>query len=861
MLPRLRHAPATSCVETTSTIQHWGQAMFNLSIVGVTYTGGTLNEELFNVNVLQDAHTGETPWGGNVGNARGIPTLEALEAMEHFGVTAVRFPAGQANAIFSETGMIVDGDIPEFLRNFLEHAQEQGLIVNLVVPVESLEEFGGPSQPEILDGLHMMASIIAEDFPGVVSGYELGNEYWGGRDAGDGTREAAYGEAAGLAAVALSSGASLGATEPNIILQASGNLGGAFNGSLTEANTAIQEAFASVVGAIDAVDGILRNFYWRDPGEGAFENSTGTFKEDRGIDENINGYGEANWELWAGRELTTYVGEYNVTNRVSFGEEAIDLGIHGASIFLEHFTNMAEAKIDVAYAWPFLHATRNSFLLAHEEIETIQIHGMEIITNTTRGAMFDLLRQSVVGDELVDLAWQTSSAVEVTAFQDVIEDANGDAATSYTKTVFLSSRSNQFETLNVDLSSFITDYTSLSALSLFYEDTDNHHRNAVITDLTTLDPDLNGQFQIGLHPYEVVQLTFRYGHEIAEDENITYTDEATVFTGTAADDVLTLNGGNDIVDGGAGNDWIDGGNGNDLLQGDGGSDTLIGGGSSDTIFGGDGNDMLYGNWGRDFINGENGNDTIYSGSMNDVISGGNENDFVNAGSGNDIVRGDSGHDTLHGNIGNDTIFGGSGFDTLTGGQGADMLDGGKSADLLRGGNNHDRLLGGGGSDTLEGGNGDDVLIGGAGSDRLRGDEGTDTLSGGSGNDTLSGGNGDDILRGGDGRDTVAGGAGDDTIDGGKMDDRLIGGAGSDIFIFRDAGGDVGNDTVVDFDAFDTRERLDFSDVAAINNLNDLLGTNGAASTSGSDVLIDLGTGSVLLEGVSLSDLDHTDFIF
>lgn len=687
--------------------------MFDLTIVDTTYTDGTLNAELFNVNVLVEAHTGETPWGGNIGNDIGVPTVEAFAAMEHFGVTSVRFPAGQANAVFSETGIIVDGDIPEFLRNFLEHAQEQGLTVNLVVPVESLEEFGGPSQLEILEGLNVMASIIAQDFPGVVSGYELGNEYWGGREAGDDTREAAYGEAAGLAAVALSSGASSGGSEPNIILQASGNLGGAFGNSLTEANMAIQDAFASVEGAMDTVDGVLRNFYWRDGGDGAFDNSTGTFAEDRGIDENINGYGEANWELWAGRELTTYVGEYNITNRVSFGDDGVDLGIHGASMFLEHLTNMVEADIDVAYAWPFLHATRNSFILAHEDIETTKIHGMEIITNTTRGAMFDLLQQSVAGDELVDLTWDTDSAVEVTAFRDVMENANGADVTSYTKTVFLSSRSDQFETLNVDLSSFVGDYTSLSALSLFYEDTDNHHRDAIISDLANLDNDLNGQFQVGLQPYEVVQLTFRYGHEIADDGDITFTYDTTIFTGTAANDVLTLNDGDDVVDGAAGNDWIDGGNGHDILIGGAGSDTLIGGGSSDTISGGDGDDLLHGNWGRDFINGENGNDTIYSGSMNDVVSGGNGNDLINAGSGNDVVRGDAGHDTLHGGIGNDRVLGGAGDDVLTGSSGADLLFGCEGNDTLDGGHGNDILRGGAQNDWMDGGDGDDQLFGGA----------------------------------------------------------------------------------------------------------------------------------------------------
>ena len=93
--------------------------MYDLTITNKSYTGGTLNEELFNVNVLVGAHTGETPWGGNEGNELGFLTNEAIAALEKLDVTSVRFPAGQDKAIFSETGMLVDGDLPPFLRNFL----------------------------------------------------------------------------------------------------------------------------------------------------------------------------------------------------------------------------------------------------------------------------------------------------------------------------------------------------------------------------------------------------------------------------------------------------------------------------------------------------------------------------------------------------------------------------------------------------------------------------------------------------------------------------------------------------------------------------------------------------------------------
>lgn len=821
--------------------------MYDLTISNITYTGGTLNEELFNVNLLVEAHTGETPWGGNEGNELGVPTVEALAAMEQFGVTSVRFPAGQDKAIFSETGMIVDGDLPSFLRNFLEHAQEQGLSVNLVVPVESLEEFGGPAQADILDGLEQIASIVARDFPGVVTGYELGNEYWGGRTPGDDTREATYGEAAGLAAVAIHNGSAELGIDPHIILQASGNLGGAFGNSLTDANVAIQNAFEAVEGAMETVDGVLRNFYWRDRGDGAFDNSSGTFQEDRGIDENLNGWGDANWEIWAGHELTTYVGEYNITNNVALTEEGVDLGIHGASMLLEHFTNMVEANVDVAFAWPFLHATRNSFIQQHEDIEVTNIHGMEIVTNTTRGAMFDLLRQSVVGDQLIDLNWDTESAVEVTAFQDVPATVEGTDVTSYTQTVFFSSRSDQFEILNVDLSALVGGYTSLSGLSIFYENENDHHRNAVLTGVSGLDDDLDGLFVLELEAYEVVQLTFHFGHSMAPNGQITFTNADTAHQGTDASETLMLNDGDDTIHGAGGDDWIDGGHGLDVLFGGEGNDTLVGGGSSDTIFGGSGDDLVHGNWGRDVIYGGEGNDTVYSGTMNGVVYGEAGNDLVKASSGDDLIDGGNGHDSLYGYDGNDWIFGGMGHD------------------LIHGGDGNDKLNGGNGNDEVDGGVGNDLVVGGRGNDHLSGQTGNDRMVGGEGNDTMLGGDGDDILRAGrqsdvliagQGNDFLVGGGGFDHLDGGAGNDTMSGNFNADTFSFDDG---HGHDVIIDFDANNDHEVIDFSALDLFTDFRDVA-ANMVQQANG--VLITTsGESSIFLSEVIAADLGAEDFLF
>ncbi|MHA3913525.1 hypothetical protein [Halovulum sp. GXIMD14793] len=88
---------------------------------------------------------------------------------------------------------------------------------------------------------------------------------------------------------------------------------------------------------------------------------------------------------------------------------------------------------------------------------------------------------------------------------------------------------------------------------------------------------------------------------------------------------------------------------------------------------------------------------------------------------------------------------------------------------------------------------------------------------------------------------------------------MIGNFNADTFVFANGHGD---DTIVDFDATNNFEVIDLRGVTSINNINDLLGSGGAATQDGSDVVIDTGGGnSITLTGVSLSDLDNNDFIF
>ncbi|MEM8693760.1 MAG: CAP domain-containing protein [Pseudomonadota bacterium] len=242
------------------------------------------------------------------------------------------------------------------------------------------------------------------------------------------------------------------------------------------------------------------------------------------------------------------------------------------------------------------------------------------------------------------------------------------------------------------------------------------------------------------------------------------------------------------------------------------------------------------------------------------------NDALNGTSAGEHIKGDAGNDTISGKAGNDTLGGGTGNDNLQGDDGNDRLIGWDGNDRLEGGGGNDRLIAGKGNDVAAGGSGSDVLFGEAGSDRVYGGDGNDKLLGGTENDTLDGGNGNDnvhgqqgndVVSGGAGQDSVRGGGGNDTLEGGTGNDMLVGHAGADRFIFKNG---FDRDTIMDFDANNNAEKLDFSGVSSVTSFNDLMQNH--ASQQGSNVVIDAGSGDVLtLRHVGLSDLDSADFLF
>lgn len=295
-------------------------------------------------------------------------------------------------------------------------------------------------------------------------------------------------------------------------------------------------------------------------------------------------------------------------------------------------------------------------------------------------------------------------------------------------------------------------------------------------------------------------------------------------------------GGNDVLDLGTGNDTVDGGAGTDrlIINDSFGNAAMFSSNGTLLLNSADGHDRISGIEILEFANrtlaltvGGSGSNSLQGngipGVIHDLILGGSGNDTIIGLSGNDVLLGEDGDDRLEGGRGNDQLWGGRGHDTLLGGDHNDILAGQAGNDLLKGGRGGDKLSGGGGHDTLVGGNGNDRLIGGGGSD---------SLIGGSGNDTLSGGNGRD------------------TLIGHKGNDLLIGGGRADTFVFHKG---HGNDTIADFTAGQDHIQIG----RGASRLDQL-----EFGQQGGDVLISFADVTILVENISVAELQNADnFLF
>jgi serralysin len=251
-------------------------------------------------------------------------------------------------------------------------------------------------------------------------------------------------------------------------------------------------------------------------------------------------------------------------------------------------------------------------------------------------------------------------------------------------------------------------------------------------------------------------------------ENVTGSDHADYFVGTAVTNMLIGGAGNDFLFGMGGDDLLIGGTGVDRLVGGDGVDTITYAGSAAgvEVYLDDG--ISWDGTSVDFI------ETVEN------VTGSDHADYVVGTTGANILIGGAGNDFLSGLAGDDILNGGSGVDQLLGGDGVDTITyagsatgveiylnsqvtwDGTSTDFLGsienaiGSDHADYLSGSTGANVLTGGAGDDVLVGAAGNDTLEGGTGTDraVYSGNRAAYTISVSGGVTTVTGPDGTDTL-----------------------------------------------------------------------------------------------------------
>jgi len=371
-------------------------------------------------------------------------------------------------------------------------------------------------------------------------------------------------------------------------------------------------------------------------------------------------------------------------------------------------------------------------------------------------------------------------------------------------------------------------------------------------------------------------------------ENLATAGGDETIDGTAAADTITFTSLSTTVNAGEGANTITGTSGNNLIMAGVGADTITitsgtniieAGGGANTITATKGDNTITSGSGADTITVTSGTNTIHAGEGANTITATSGGNTITTGSGADTITVTSGNNTIHAGDGANTIVATSGINTITSGSGADTIttsgsagggntiDAGDVADKITSGSDCDADADttttdglAGGSNTINACDGANPITSGSGADTsMTGGSagGGNTIDAGDGANTITTGGGNDTITAGNGVDTITTGGGDDVINAGGGNDIMTGGAGSDVFIFEDG---FGNDSITDFDAFDSYEVIILSNVTSIANYTDLTENYLIANASGDAVIFD-GADTITLIGVSIADLDATDFIF
>ncbi|TFL19807.1 calcium-binding protein [Jannaschia formosa] len=588
----------------------------------------TVSRNATTIPVTKELFGGNAIWNANTDSDDGTVYEHFAYAADMLGVTSFRIPGGQTENFFAG-GLIVAGDIPSELRKTLEMIEDRfdGVTASIVLPTD--RSFTTKADVALL------AEIVARDFPGLVTAYEIGNEYWG-EDFGIGSlnREEFYGRRASSIAEALEEGLGRANADAEILIQTANpnGHGSAYNWKAKDgpgAGMGAEQRWAEANGTIadqlspearDAIDGIIHHFYW-------------TRMEDDPADsgEHRMHWHSQVWEQALGKPLELHITEWNVA--------AANYELHGlkaGGALLDMFVDMLEAGVDAAQVWPLQHNTRNDLAGGNRrDVQMDQSTGL--VVSSVAGTVFDLLATNTVGLRYVDksVAGFSSEPISANSFvAQFFEDT--DTRVSYVTANFPFQK--RFEIaeemvfdgagatvtiVGIDRASTdgqrSNDGGAADAIQIdgrtYYVNEDDAASS--IRTVTFTAAEIEAGATVLLRPYEVAQVLSEEAIRTGPVKLPATAAEAPVpapapKAGPGSEPVpapapepvpapapapapdLRVNGGqsDDILRGGAGADRINGGRGNDRIDAGRGDDVLIGGKQGDVLKGGAGADQF-----------------------------------------------------------------------------------------------------------------------------------------------------------------------------------------------------------------------------------------------------------------------------
>ncbi|MGP6086703.1 DUF4214 domain-containing protein [Antarctobacter jejuensis] len=650
-------------------------ATYNLSLSSAQATGTFVQEGHFGSNALHDINISTT---GDF-----LPYDGFADAVEKLDVRHLRYPGGHAENTLDVT-RLENGELRAEVRAFMDwcvanSTPDDKVMVTMILPTKV-----NIPAPQI----EAFVYKLLEDYGDYVSGLEIGNEYSIGPRVNNADRsthpedipgsdfvssmtESEYGIVANTVINAAQSAINKLAADqpalghdPAILIQLAdtNGAGSAYkgNGSWDQANEAILSWLDQT--ALDAIDGAVAHYYYNKSHSDSLAFDDG-YQEIRSLDTRIE-----NFNQHLGREVPLYITEWNVLK-----SNVDQLGMASASTILEMFESMVQLGTQDAFIWPLQHRTANTIggNRSADELDLSPSGGVFQM-------MSDSLRPEVSAEtghveafQSMDTAWNGTGAgsVEINYF-----------SSQYHDVLYVSHRDLATGTLNVNLSDFTTEATSVDVTRMtmdrstsdglsdladdagmnrlgrryidaeekaalealaFFDATDKNHIDQSGSSYRTYLPSATGIVALTNNPDSIDDYYFATEVDVAP--RFVDIDGNFLDSGSVRLDMLPYDVAQIVIE----KKWVqEGGNASERLVGGVGQDVVLGRSGNDTIMTGEGDDTLKGGHGNDVLWGGSGDDSLSSGLGDDRLYGGSGNDILSVGDGNKIIDGGAGYDRL-----------------------------------------------------------------------------------------------------------------------------------------------------------------------------------------------------------------------